>query len=592
MSSANPTTRRRSRPKPAGSREPRPPGSNASVLVVEDSPTQALQLTELLAARGYGVTVAGDGAEALQRLAESRPALVLSDITMPGMDGYELCRRIKADVQQGDLPVLLVTSLSNPGDVVKGLECGADDFIVKPYVAEDLLARVEFNLANSQLHTPERPEMGVEISFAGQRHFISSGRLQILNLLLSTYETAVKRNLQLERTRSELEKLNEHLGDEVGHRTAALRSSEERFRIAAESLSDVIYEWDIGDRVDWYGDIDKLMGYGQDQFPRTFQGWAATIHPRDRDRVTAAVERHLKDEAPYEVEYRVQRKDGSHAVWSARGIAVRDASGTPIRWIGAIRDVTEQRQTEDALRRARERAQLYLDIAGVILVAIDADLCITMINRAGCDLLGFEEPDLIGRNWFELCVPAEDREATRVVFQQLLAGAIAPVEYFENQVVTRDGGSRLVAWHNRVLTGEEGHISGTLSSGEDITERRRAEDELRRHRDQLEQLVEERTAELRASRAPLPRRRRDGLRLRLRDRRRRRRRADGRLDHRRLQPYCRLHGGGHQAARDVGRHRPRGRPGSLGSRHGRRRRGRAGRSRSTGSSPGTDGRCG
>ena len=181
--------------------------------------------------------------------------------------------------------MLLVTALSDPGDVVKGLECGADDFIVKPYVAEDMLARVEFNLANSQLHAAERPEMGVDRPCrpAPLHHL---GAVAILNLLLSTYETAVKRNLQLEQARRELEKLTEHLGEEVSHRTADVAPSEEggegerrggggggaaALEIVAESLSDVIYEWDIGDRVDWYCDIDTLMGYGHDQFPRTFR---------------------------------------------------------------------------------------------------------------------------------------------------------------------------------------------------------------------------------------------------------------------------------------------------------------------------------
>ena len=98
----------------------------------------------------------------------------------------------------------------------------------------------------------------------------------------------------------------------------ALRASEQRFRLATQSLSDVVYEWDLRDRVDWYGDVDRLMGYPRGGFPRTLAGWRATLHPEDQPRVLAALEAQVKSAAPYEVEYRVQRKDGSWRWWQAR----------------------------------------------------------------------------------------------------------------------------------------------------------------------------------------------------------------------------------------------------------------------------------
>ena len=130
----------------------------------------------------------------------------------------------------------------------------------------------------------------------------------------------------------------------------ALRTSEERFRTAAENLTDVVYDWDIKEKVDWYGDIDGIMGYPPGGFPRTIKGWAATIHPEDKDRVMAALEGHLKGVAPYIIEYRVGRRDGEWRWWSARGTALRDDRGEPYKMIGSITDITERKRADAELQ--------------------------------------------------------------------------------------------------------------------------------------------------------------------------------------------------------------------------------------------------
>ena len=103
------------------------------ILIVEDSPTQARRLQYILEQQGYQVAHAANGRLALDAARQRKPALVISDVVMPEMDGYEVCRQLKADASLGDVPVILVTTLSDPGDVIRGLECGADNFILKPY---------------------------------------------------------------------------------------------------------------------------------------------------------------------------------------------------------------------------------------------------------------------------------------------------------------------------------------------------------------------------------------------------------------------------------------------------------------------------
>src|SRR5450830_806191 len=181
------------------------------ILIAEDSPTQAAQLAHLLEQRGYLVTVAANGREALALLERRKPNLVISDIVMPELDGYGLCKAIKTDKNLKDIPVMLVTTLSDPQDVIRGLECGADNFIRKPYDERYLLSRIDYLLMNVELRKNQNMQMGVEINLGGQRHFISSERQQILDLLISTYEQAVEINSELKLREKELEHSNQVL---------------------------------------------------------------------------------------------------------------------------------------------------------------------------------------------------------------------------------------------------------------------------------------------------------------------------------------------------------------------------------------------
>jgi CheY-like chemotaxis protein len=170
------------------------------ILVVEDSPTQAAQLQNLLEECGYVVRVATNGLRALASARSQKPDLVISDIVMPEMDGYQLCKEIKADDQLRDIPVVLVTSLSSPQDVIKGLGCGADSFIRKPYEEKYLISRIEYLRANRVLRQQEQGQMGLEMYLGGQRHFITAERQQILDLLISTYTEAIRLNEGLNRS--------------------------------------------------------------------------------------------------------------------------------------------------------------------------------------------------------------------------------------------------------------------------------------------------------------------------------------------------------------------------------------------------------
>ena len=149
--------------------------------------------------------------------------------------------------------------------------------------------------------------------------------------------------------------------------------------------------------------------------------------------------------------------------------------------IGAVenfRDLTKHKGLWAKLMEERNKAQQYLNIAGVIIVAINDKGIVTLINKRGCDVLGYKEEEIRGKNWFDLCVPERMRKERKDNFKKVMAGEKEEVEDYENIILTKSGEERMIAWHNTTLTDEKGRIIGTLSSGEDITLRKQTEEEM------------------------------------------------------------------------------------------------------------------
>ncbi len=193
------------------------------IIIAEDSLTQAESLKYMLEGFGYEVSHVINGREALAMISKRKPLMVITDILMPEMNGYELCHLIKKDERLWDTPVILLTSLSDTTDIIKGMECGADSYLMKPFKEQYLLSRINQILANKHLLMGERPEKSLDIFFAGRNYKINSNPLQILNLLLSTYESAVHKNLELAENEKELVMMNHSLEQKVGERKKELQ---------------------------------------------------------------------------------------------------------------------------------------------------------------------------------------------------------------------------------------------------------------------------------------------------------------------------------------------------------------------------------
>lgn len=230
------------------------------ILIAEDSRTQAEQLAYLLEQHGYRVTIAADGKQALLAAQTQKPTLIISDIVMPEMDGYELCKAIKSDEKLKDIPVMLVTTLSDTRDVIRGLECGADTFIRKPYDERFLLSRINYLLMNLDIRKEHEMQAGVQINLGGQKYLINSERQQILDLLISTYEQAVHINNELKLRETELEYSNQMLNG-FGHIVAGLNHAVTEHEVAEAALERAMEL--PGIQAGWISLWDEKSGFRQ-----------------------------------------------------------------------------------------------------------------------------------------------------------------------------------------------------------------------------------------------------------------------------------------------------------------------------------------
>jgi PAS domain S-box-containing protein len=265
-----------------------------------------------------------------------------------------------------------------------------------------------------------------------------------------------------------------------------------RLRQAVDASGEVIFMTDRNGVFTFVNpQFERLYGYSASEVvgratPRVLKG--GEIPP---EQYAALWDRLLHGQS-IEVTFVNVTKDGRPLDIEAALSPVHDDANAIVGFMAIERDVTARKQAEAALRQERDRAARYLEVADVVLLALDLEGRITMINRKGSSILGWEERELLGRNWIETCLPERIRISLTEKLHHLQRGDTSRVE---NPVLTKTGDERLIAWRNTVLRDESGRIVGTLSSGEDITERRHAERALGESQAQL-QLISDNVLDL------------------------------------------------------------------------------------------------
>jgi PAS domain S-box-containing protein len=344
------------------SKKVKPSDNMTDILIVEDSATQAAQIKYLLESYHYKVEFTQDGQQALAWLGNHKPSLVISDIVMPEMNGFELCEKIKSDKRTENIPVILLTSLSDSDEVIEGLSCGADSFITKPYNKEYLISNIEKILSEKATPESKSDTLGIEISYSGKKKLIRTKPHKVIKLLLNIYQGAIHQNNELIQTRDELRLLNERLEDLVEERTRELKKDEEKIRESIErfnhlvsNLNDVVWTASIdGNKIiDINDSFETVYGITVKEFRANPALWLEMVHPDDHEIATES-DRLLFRDGKASAEYRIIRPDGTIRWLSDHKSLIYDIHGKPFQMGGIAKDITDRKQADYLIVKQRD----------------------------------------------------------------------------------------------------------------------------------------------------------------------------------------------------------------------------------------------
>jgi two-component system, cell cycle sensor histidine kinase and response regulator CckA len=471
----------------------------ATILIVDDLAANREFLVTLLVAQGHRLIEAADGTGGLAAVQAERPDLVITDVLMPVMDGYELVRLLRLDPATSGIPVVFYTANYGGREArALALSSGVSYVLMKPAKPEEVL-KIVGRVLSGESETGMPPDGSPLTTEFDREH---------LRLLT---DTVSEKTGDLRTANARLRALIN-----IGLELASERDPDRLLQsvcVAARDLFGATYVTlgilDLNDRTvqrvvtcgantaNWINRGDAVSGILGTVVAerRTLRGdnpagdparlQFPLLHPEVQTFLAAPIA------SPAHVygwicfvgnEGRTFSEDDEQLVMALSGQVGRIYENGHFHAVAQKRseelehEILERKQAESAVRHERDRAQGYLDAAEVILLKLDLDGRIALVNRYACSILGWTADELLGRDWFDTCLPLRIRDALREKFHNLLGGDLS---ILENPVLTRSGEERLVVWRNRLLQDHEGLVTGTFSSGSDITERHRAAEALR-----------------------------------------------------------------------------------------------------------------
>jgi PAS domain S-box-containing protein len=269
-----------------------------------------------------------------------------------------------------------------------------------------------------------------------------------------------------------------------------LRRTSERLQLATRAASIGIWDWDVvNDQLVWDEAMYRLYGVQKKDFTGAYDAWAKSLAPEDLEWANEEVQAALRGEREFAPEFRIVWPDGSVHFTQAASQTFHDEEGCPIRMVGVNYDVTERKLAEEALRESQRRFSDTLANLQMLAVMADTDGNITFCNDYLLRLTGWERHEVIGRNWFDMFLPEQEKERVSTLLDEVpQEGLVTP--HFENEIKTRSGEQRLVKWTNTTLRDLNGQFIGVAALGDDITQRKLAEEQLLASREQLRALSE------------------------------------------------------------------------------------------------------
>jgi PAS domain S-box-containing protein len=468
---------------------------NKEILVVEDSLTQAAQIKNLLQRHHFKVSVTQNGKQAVDWLSKHKPALIISDIVMPEMNGYELCKKIKFTKNTEDIPVILLTRLSDPEEIIEGLSCGADSFISKPYNKEYLLSHVEKILSEENIEARKKVPFGTQILFKGKKRFIQAEQQNVIKLILDIYEEAVHQNEMLVQTQEELRSLNERLESIVEERTSdlseeiklsneianRLKESEEKWRTLVTTIPEYI------GLVDCEGKFLYLNHYSEGFSEKETIGKShLDFIPNEwKEFYRQKFEKCISTQKNQIFEYTAFGDNKTLRTYETCLVPIVK-QGKVSNVMAIARDITERKKAEDAIIHERRMLRTLIDNLPNQIYVKDFDCRKVIANKADVNTIGFkEEAEVLGKTDIEL-FPGQTGQRGYADDKRVINSGKAIVEH-EDDFVDSKGVRRWLLTTKIPLKDMDGGITGLVGIGHDITERKRVEEELIKAKDKAEE---------------------------------------------------------------------------------------------------------
>jgi len=460
--------------------------SAVKILVVEDSRTQAEYLQHILRHEGYQIILAFNGSQALEKIKTDRPTIVLTDIIMPEMDGYALCSAIKKNEDTADIPVILVTQLFDPPDLIKGLEAGANDIIIKPFQPEHVLARITSTLQSQEYKKTGEAGPALEVSFDGKKHRLPESQIQTNTILLSSYDAAIRKNSELQAANDRLTAINEelrqktytlqHANENLGSPPAPekmednqnIRENQDRFRMITELSPFPISIIDSAGNNKYVNKkFEQLFGYTLDDIP-TGKDWLQKAFPDLTERMKAintwkqgrGQEAWNEGKSPL---FPVTCKDGK-----IRQIHYCPISLTGGEYCVVYEDLTDKTESE----RLRSVLVSIVNSSNDAIIGKSLDGIILSWNKAAERYYGYLAEEVIGKS-IEIIMPQETRVHLPVFLRR--AGSGETIEHFDTIRLRKDGSRIAVSITLSPIRNDEGRIVGISTIAQNIADREKSD---------------------------------------------------------------------------------------------------------------------
>jgi len=452
----------------------------ANILVVDDKTANLDLLKGMLSNQGYGVRPATNGKLALKSVELFQPDLILLDIMMPEMNGYEVCSRLKADSRTKDIPIIFIGTLSEMYQKVKAFELGAIDYITKPFQEQEVVARVENQLSIRRL-SKQLLEQNIRLSQEVEERKLVQASLQQAQFELKQYTVSLeKSNLELEQTLEELQVAQAELqqqNEDIATSRLLIEREQRRYQDLFDFAPDGYVVTDALGVIREANQAISALLYQEQKF---LIGKPLRIFIPQSERSAFHTQLEYLGKRPHPAkkwELNLKPKRGKVFPAAITVGTISDEQGKLVGFRWLIRDVTASKQAEISLAESEQKYRHLVEASQDMILSLDAQGCFTFVNQAVKQIYGYEPDEMLGRPFTDFMSP-EQRSLDQEIFHGVLQGE--SIFQYETTNLAKNGKPIQLMINAIALRDTSGNTVGITGTASDITERKLAQEKLKK----------------------------------------------------------------------------------------------------------------